>query len=508
MVGVDEIAATDSSLLIQALSTAAARNTMLASRATNVANVAVTTTPSTSCTQSRPPCPHRISTATRCISKSPWVRIALLLVVATLSCIQTKTNHVVHLRISSLEAARPVVLHQQLLWVDHNNNDHGQKNDHNDNQNHNDVEEKEEKEEEDDLDDDDDENEGPPTVTRRQTPVDETTLRPQRGCRSSFDPRRASSADRPLLLFTSTVRPSFRRRNPTNSELSASSLLQWRDHLQRTTGNGTLVVFVHDDNDDDDDERQQWYDAHHIATLCVEYTDDGWPRFDRMIHRMHESQQARGGGIVAFVHPGIYIEDNVAFDRLYKFLRGLQHESSLDVVETTGLYREFRRTGTRTPNWFVVAQGRMDVWGNPTMAAAGSFDFWAWNVYTPTFPLAKIPPFRYPLGSYENWWLDMMIQSSTSNGVAIIDATRVADLVRRDDNRVLDWDGSTGLYINEDLAYNTFAVTKDKTKQQQHYWSFGTPLEAPYYVDTNNKTINATLSCRANIGAISTKRSC
>jgi hypothetical protein len=250
VVVVDEISATNPSLLIQ-VSVHGRRShstTMLASRA----DVAVAVTPSTTCANS-PPCPRSSTTSRWIIGKSPCIRVTLLLVVLTLGSIQTKTNHVVHLRISSLEAARPVVvLHQQQLqWFDSNNNDHGQKNDHG-HHNHDDgagkdVEENKEEEEE-DLD------EGPPTVTRRQTPVDETTLRPQRGCRPSLDPRQASSANREQLLclnhttYTRTNVPALpgleHRNNPTTTNGTPSA--NWRYAMEQQLFahhvNGTVIL--------------------------------------------------------------------------------------------------------------------------------------------------------------------------------------------------------------------------------------------------------------------------
>lgn len=294
--------------------------------------------------------------------------------------------------------------------------------------------------------------------------VDPLTLQPQQGCRTSFHRESLPVEEQHFLLFSA---PS------PQLDATPESLLKWRSFLE---GKGTLVVFIN--------ENQQIYEDHGIPTVCVEHSDEGLPRFDEMLRRMHELQEP--GGIVGFVNADIWIEKS-SFETLNSFLISLE-DASFDMVKPTGIFKRFERTEKQTRSWFaVLTRTDIDTNGTATLHTTGGYDFWAWNVVTAKFPL-EVPPFRYPFAAYDGWLLDMMTQSSD---VATIDASNVADLIHYEHKRTgnsTTWfqalsQGITGVYFNKHLSYTNVSAGR------KHMWTFGTPLDTPYYTSKNDQGV-------------------
>lgn len=294
--------------------------------------------------------------------------------------------------------------------------------------------------------------------------LDPLSLQPQQGCRTSFRRDSLPVEEQHFLLFSA---PSPRL------DAVPQAMLQWNAFLE---GKGTLVVFVN--------ENRQIYDTHGIPTVCVEHSDEGLPRFDQMLRRMHELQEP--GGVVGFVNADIWIE-KPSFEALNSFLIGLE-DASFDVVKPSGMFKRFQHTDEQTRSWFtIMTRTDIDTNGTATPHTAGGYDFWAWNIVTPNFPL-EVPAFRYPFAAYDGWLLDMMTQSS---GVATIDASGVADLIHYEHKRVgnsTTWyqalsQGITGVYVNKHLSYTSVSAGV------RHLWTFGTPLDTAYYAARNDQGV-------------------
>ena len=91
---------------------------------------------------------------------------------------------------------------------------------------------------------------------------------------------------------------------------------------------------------------------------------------------------------------------------------------------------------------------------------AGGYDLWAWNIHPggPSLLPFDIPPFRFPLASYDNWLFDIVNKEATRN---VINITGAAKFIHKEHPRKnyhqLSYqpaDSSIGFYFNRYLALN------------------------------------------------------
>ena len=313
-------------------------------------------------------------------------------------------------------------------------------------------------------------------------------------CHTTLNRTALPAGERGFLLFCAPP--------PLTSTLP-SSMQSWKDALQ---GKGTLVVLTQDS------QTRQVCAQHNIPVVCTEHSDEGLPLLNRMLQRMHQSHHPNSG-IVAYVNSDISIHDNPTTD-ISRFVDFLQSLHQLPVWKTPSqVYQAFvqPQSGSRTTDdWFaVLTRTDVDANGqNPIRHQRGGYDFWAWNTGPTTKPLLPfdIPPFRFPLASYDMWLLDMMIQSSER---AAIDATLALETfhkahARKSDNwyKILQT-GVTGVFLNSYFAYREprtslaeDSVASPDYKYLHHVKMFGRPAECPYQVVREEATGALTLSKR------------
>lgn len=296
-------------------------------------------------------------------------------------------------------------------------------------------------------------------------------------CVTTLDREYLSEEERGLLLYSAP---------PPLTEFP-NTLKSWNDALK---GMGKLVIVTNDPG------TRRLCRELDIPTLCVEHTDEGLPRLDKMFERMQKSQP---NGIVAYVNSDLTIED---FKPMYDFLQRLQ-SNPLELRHARKIYEPFEGTGEMSEYWFAVAT-RVDILGNGKRErhTVGGYDFWAWNTKPNGASLLPfdMPPFRFPYSTYDNWLLDVMVQASERN---VIDASVVVEILHQEHKRVgknSNWSqalqsGVTGVYINRYLAYkepiSTLEAKGDKDskyKDVQYMLQHGTPLGCPYVVEKDEDT--------------------
>ena len=287
-------------------------------------------------------------------------------------------------------------------------------------------------------------------------------------CKTTFNRDALPEEEKKLLVFSAPP--------PLNS--LPASMKSWDSALR---GRGRLVVFANDR------ETRRVCKENKIPLVCIENVDEGLPRFDKMFERMHDLQTE---GVVGYVNSDITVQN---FDPMIEYidtLKGVQMKQ----VRPVELYEPFKETGYTSDYWF-LAVNRLDVShsGVVTPHDLGGYDFWAWNTRpggAPFLPI-DIPPFRFPYAIYDNWILDMSIQTGLRN---VIDATAILDIFHHEHKRVSDsttWydallTGRTGVYMNRYLGYNeprksTSAGSSSDFRGLHHVWKLGTTEDAPFF---------------------------
>jgi len=254
-------------------------------------------------------------------------------------------------------------------------------------------------------------------------------------------------------------------------------LQTWKEHLKNI---GTLVIFANDPL------TAAVARECGIPLMCVEHTDENFPRFDLMMRRMHEAQT---DGIVGFVNSDVEAEK---IEDLLVYLKTL---GKLNLIKTKKIFSAFEQTEESTKAWFAVAN-RHDISsnGDVTLHDAGGFDMWAWNRYPGGPPLVSVelPPFRFPLATYDNWLLDVVVQLGERN---VIDGTETLKITHREHERVggsTTWweglkSGPTGIYMNRYLGYKNIDGFNGSGDAPYYHWKGGTSSSAPRYTVYDNK---------------------
>ena len=287
-------------------------------------------------------------------------------------------------------------------------------------------------------------------------------------CKTTFNRDALPEEEKKLLVFSAPP--------PLNS--LPASMKSWDSALR---GRGRLVVFANDR------ETRRVCKENKIPLVCIENVDEGLPRVDKMFERMHDLQPE---GVVGFVNSDITVQN---FDPMIEYidtLKGVQ----IKQVRPVELYEPFEETGYSSDYWF-LAVNRLDVSHSGVVYShdLGGYDFWAWNTRlggAPFLPI-DIPPFRFPYAIYDNWILDMSIQTGLRN---VIDATAILDIFHHEHKRVSDsttWydallKGVTGVYMNRYFGFHeprksTSAGSSSDFRGLHHVWTLGTSEDAPFF---------------------------
>ena len=296
--------------------------------------------------------------------------------------------------------------------------------------------------------------------------------RKDNGCVTTLNREKLPEHERSLLLFSAP---------PPLLEEFPSTLRTWDVALR---GRGRLVIITNDFN------TRKLCTANDIPTICVEHTDEGLPRLDKMFMRMHESQPS---GIVAYINSDLSIDN---FDPMYDFLTTTMKDNPLEQRRPKKTFEPFVETGEINEYYFIIST-RIDIQldGSQDRHTAGGYDFWAWNTKPDGPPLLPfdVPPFRFPYASYDSWLLDVLVQSGKRNA---IDASAVVNIVHHEHKRFGEkstWfqalqSGISGVYINRFLALKEpFATLRRNGDTGSPYngvkymLRFGTPIGCPYY---------------------------
>lgn len=301
-------------------------------------------------------------------------------------------------------------------------------------------------------------------VAKAVRPLDKVEV-----CQSTLVLSDLTVQERSFLIFTSP--------KPGMTELP-STMRSWRDALR---GRGKLVAFANDEV------THRLCRENDIPVLCVQHTDEKLPRFDSMMGLMQEY----GSDIVGFVNSDIAVKGGV--DSLYNFLR---KPRILEILEPTEPHMPYNPTGRLSSDWFAIST-RNDIIGDHVAKhTKGGFDFWAWNVGSPLLPF-NIPPFRFPLSTYDNWLLDMVTKSGKRN---VIDVSDVVTLVHKEHKKVggsAGWYeaahmGVSGVYLNKHFGHaeprSMLNGTNSPYKSLHYTWQFGTAQDVPH-VATSDGTV-------------------
>jgi len=327
------------------------------------------------------------------------------------------------------------------------------------------------------------------TSTRLQTMAQDAALRAIKThrngvdsnlCVTTLDVNELSVDERKFLLFSA----------PPPLEEMPNSMLSWHKALQGRGDDRPLGTFVVIANDL---KTRQLCNEHGIPTMCTEHSEEGLPILDRMLLRMHESLPDTAG-IVGYVNSDITARNLKGLDQLFEKLQ----DTALEVQQTPEqIYLPFNATGKKSDNWFAVAtRTNINEKGEEYTHSFGGFDFWAWNTKpkggVPLLPFS-MPHFRFPFACYDNWLLDMVVQSGQRNA---IDASAVIDMVHYDHVKVggnKDWyhalvSGVTGVFMNRHLSFNEPRKSLEDLPPSpytdlHHINQFGTPLDTPYKIE-------------------------
>ena len=281
-------------------------------------------------------------------------------------------------------------------------------------------------------------------------------------CITTLDRSKLSQQEQGLLLFSAP--PPFHEFPQT--------LKSWDNAVR---GYGRLVIFTNDP------ETRRVCAENDVPTMCVEHTDEGLPRLDKMFERMQDSQPH---GIVAYMNSDLLIYN---FDTMHEFLQDLQ-KNPLEQRITTKIYEPFVDTGSFNPCWFVVASRiSISVNGERDRHTGGGYDFWAWNIEPDGPPLLPfdVPPFRFPYATYDNWLLDVLVQSGQRNAV---DASEVIDMFHLDHARVDGTSSWSEAFVAGKIGFTDIWRVVEKT-MDAHVWNAGKTLESLIEADADARVI-------------------
>ena len=276
--------------------------------------------------------------------------------------------------------------------------------------------------------------------------------------------------ERKFLLFVA----------PKSFDEVPSNLEMWNSYLR---GTGHLIVFSND------------FQTHKasalkgISTLCIEHSLDGFPRFDLMMAKMEQMQP---DGVVAFVNTDLEVTHS-GMNEVVRVTKWIENKQPLDLMMPKNFLQPYHYGNSSTKFWF-AALNRWDEakdGGGMEVHDAGGYDLWAWNIHPggPSLLPFDIPPFRFPLASYDNWLFDIVNKEATRN---VINITGAAKFIHKEHSRKNYYqlsyqpaDSSIGFYFNRYLALNEPSLSS--TSLLRHCIGCGTMIGAPYSLSRINE---------------------
>jgi len=245
------------------------------------------------------------------------------------------------------------------------------------------------------------------------------------------------------------------------------SVARWEQALE---GRGALVLFS---------------DGRHffrnMTVVCVEHTEDGYPRVDSMHTIMDRIDNQ---GVVGYFNSDVEAEDIGQFFKTIDVL----NSQNLELYATVSPYSKFLKTNLHTSLWFAVVCRINVKAGKRTKHTKGGVDLWFWNKLgnSPLLTDVKIPPFRFPMATYDNWLVDIVTQRGERN---VIDVSSVVTILHDDHprkNGFKTWGaalhtGLTSVFINRQLGFIPVETKFDRNIR--HQWQFGTSYTVPYTIE-------------------------
>ena len=201
--------------------------------------------------------------------------------------------------------------------------------------------------------------------------------------------------------------------------------------LQAAPFNVTLVLFVNEIS------AVEFAESRGIPYLCIDSTLDGLPRFDTLITTMRRQCDDT---VVGLINSDIVLRDPGVFGAAIRSLKAFGWtEHPLQFAQPFMKFADVFVDGRLviSEGWFAVAERfDIDADGQETKHMAGGYDFWLWNEVPRKLPVVDvtIPPFWYGRPEFDNWFLDMILSSTTRHA---IDLTKVLRLAHHSHSRRL-----------------------------------------------------------------------
>ena len=196
--------------------------------------------------------------------------------------------------------------------------------------------------------------------------------------------------------------------------------------LQAAPFNVTLVLFVNEIS------AVEFAESRGIPYLCIDSTVDGLPRFDTLITTMRRIGQGCNETVVGLTNSDIVLRDPAVFGAVIRSLKAFGWtEHPLQFAQPFMKFADASFDGRLviSEGWFAVAERfDVDADGQETKHMAGGYDFWLWNEVPRKIPLidVTIPPFWYGRPEFDNWFLDMMLSSTTRHAIDLTKVLRLA----------------------------------------------------------------------------------
>lgn len=295
-----------------------------------------------------------------------------------------------------------------------------------------------------------------------------STHQPTTFCSTTFDMKKIAENERGFLLFVA----------PKSFDEVPINLKKWKLYIE---GIGHLIILSNDS------QTRRASALMGISTLCIEHSLDGFPRFDLMMAKMEHMQP---DGVVAFANSDL----DVTLEGMFEFVRAtkwIENKGPLNLITPDTFLKPYKISDLNTKFWFAA----LNRWNYDNDVEklkehnVGGYDVWAWNIHQggPSLLPFDIPPFQYPLASYDNWLMDIVNKEATRN---VIDFTGVTKFTHKEHSRknytevvYHPNDSSIGFYLNRYLALHE---PRSSTSSLLHHCvGCGTLIGSPYYISRN-----------------------
>eukprot|EP00978_Attheya_sp_CCMP212_P048576 scaffold544697_cov75-Attheya_sp.AAC.1 len=130
-------------------------------------------------------------------------------------------------------------------------------------------------------------------------------------------------------------------------------------------------------------------------------------------------EQMQPNGVVAFVNSDLQVT-NTGMSEIVRVTKWIENKQPLDLMMPKKFSQPYYgKAGSSTKFWF-AALNRWDEakdGGGMKVHDKAGYDLWAWNIHPggPSLLPFDIPPFRFPLATYDNWLFDIVNKEATRN---------------------------------------------------------------------------------------------